>query len=156
MSDAVQERYTKAMARMDQTNGWDAETEIKTILTQLHLDDLTQKIGTLSGGQAKRVGLAQVLIEQPDLLMLDEPTNHLDFDSVAWLEKYLAAYKGALLVVTHDRYFLDRVANKFGSWTVGSYRPSTVIIRTTSRRKPSKMSARTRWRTNRHSCISTN
>lgn len=112
MSDAVQERYTKAMARMDQTNGWDAETEIKTILTQLHLDDLTQKIGTLSGGQAKRVGLAQVLIEQPDLLMLDEPTNHLDFDSVAWLEKYLAAYKGALLVVTHDRYFLDRVANQ--------------------------------------------
>ena len=68
--------------------------KVKTILTQLQIKDLNQKIGTLSGGQKKRVGLAQVLIQAPDLLILDEPTNHLDFDSISWLEKYLASYKG--------------------------------------------------------------
>ncbi len=119
MDETVQDRYTRAEQRMDQLDAWDAETNIKTILTQLHLTDLTQKIGVLSGGQKKRVGLAQVLIENPDLLILDEPTNHLDFDSIAWLEKYLAAYKGALLVVTHDRYFLDRVANRIFELDLG-------------------------------------
>ncbi|KRM55994.1 ABC-F family ATP-binding cassette domain-containing protein [Lacticaseibacillus sharpeae] len=119
MDEAVQEQYTKADARMTQLDAWDAETNIKTILTQLHLTDLDQRIGALSGGQRKRVGLAQVLIESPDLLILDEPTNHLDFDSIAWLEKYLAAYKGALLVVTHDRYFLDRVANRIFELDLG-------------------------------------
>lgn len=112
MSETTQKHYNNADAVMTQLDAWDAETDIKTILTQLHLTDLDQKVGKLSGGQQKRVGLAQVLIEKPDLLMLDEPTNHLDFDSIAWLEKYLSAYKGALLVVTHDRYFLDRVANQ--------------------------------------------
>ncbi|WDF81587.1 ABC-F family ATP-binding cassette domain-containing protein [Lacticaseibacillus pabuli] len=112
MNATTQKRYNAADAKMTQLDAWDAETDIKTILTQLHLTDLDQIVGNLSGGQQKRVGLAQVLIEKPDLLMLDEPTNHLDFDSIAWLEKYLAAYKGALLVVTHDRYFLDRVANR--------------------------------------------
>lgn len=120
MDEAVQEQYTKADARMTQLDAWDAETNIKTILTQLHLTDLDQRIGALSGGQRKRVGLAQVLIESPDLLILDEPTNHLDFDSIAWLEKYLAAYKGALLVVTHDRYFLDRVANRIFELDLGN------------------------------------
>ena len=105
------EAYTKADSQMTQLDAWQVDTEIKTILTQLHITDLSQTIGTLSGGQQKRVGLAQVLIDQPDLLILDEPTNHLDFDSIAWLEKYLANYRGALLVVTHDRYFLDRVSN---------------------------------------------
>lgn len=109
MDEATQAAYTKADTRMTQLDAWDAETDIKTILTQLHIDDLTQKIGSLSGGQQKRVGLAQVLIEAPDLLMLDEPTNHLDFDSIDWLD--LAKYKGALLIVTHDRYFLDHVTN---------------------------------------------
>jgi ATP-binding cassette subfamily F protein uup len=109
---AVQAKYERAETKMGQLDAWDVETDIKTILTQLHIDDLSQRVGSLSGGQQKRVGLAQVLIEKPDLLMLDEPTNHLDFDSIAWLEKYLAAYKGALLVVTHDRYFLDHVANQ--------------------------------------------
>jgi ATP-binding cassette subfamily F protein uup len=112
LDPAVQTKYERAEAKMSQLDAWDVETDVKTILTQLHINDLTQRVGTLSGGQQKRVGLAQVLIEKPDLLMLDEPTNHLDFDSIAWLEKYLAAYKGALLVVTHDRYFLDHVANQ--------------------------------------------
>ncbi|WP_155285842.1 ABC-F family ATP-binding cassette domain-containing protein [Lacticaseibacillus zhaodongensis] len=111
-NESLQNAYANAERKMDQLDAWDAETDIKTILTQLHINDLTQKVGQLSGGQQKRVGLAQVLIEKPDLLMLDEPTNHLDFDSIDWLQKYLAAYKGALLVVTHDRYFLDRVANQ--------------------------------------------
>ncbi|KRM96332.1 abc transporter, atp-binding protein [Liquorilactobacillus aquaticus DSM 21051] len=105
-----QQRYVDAENRMNQEDAWSAESDVKTILTQLHINDLDQKIGNLSGGQKKRVGLAQVLIQAPDLLVLDEPTNHLDFDSIKWLEKYLANYKGALLVVTHDRYFLDQVA----------------------------------------------
>ncbi|KRO18274.1 ABC-F family ATP-binding cassette domain-containing protein [Lacticaseibacillus saniviri] len=111
MDQAATAAYEKADATMTQLDAWQADTDIKTILTQLHIDDLNQRIGTLSGGQQKRVGLAQVLIEQPDLLILDEPTNHLDFDSIDWLEKFLARYQGALLVVTHDRYFLDRVSN---------------------------------------------
>lgn len=109
--DKILQRYTKLEAQMNQEDAWLAESEVKSILMQLHLPDLSLKIATLSGGQRKRVGLAQVLIEAPDLLLLDEPTNHLDFDSIEWLEKYLADYKGAVLTVTHDRYFLDSVAN---------------------------------------------
>lgn len=108
----LQTQYEQADAQMTQQDAWTVDTDIKTILTQLHLTDLDQPINTLSGGQQKRVGLAQALIEIPDLLILDEPTNHLDFDSIEWLEKRLAQYKGALLIVTHDRYFLDRVANQ--------------------------------------------
>lgn len=107
-----QQRYVTAENKMNQEDAWSAESDVKTILTQLHIRDLNQKIDSLSGGQKKRVGLAQVLIQAPDLLVLDEPTNHLDFDSIKWLEKYLAGYKGALLVVTHDRYFLDQVATR--------------------------------------------
>lgn len=108
----LQTQYEQADAQMTQQDAWTVDTDIKTILTQLHLTDLDQPINTLSGGQQKRVGLAQALIESPDLLILDEPTNHLDFDSIEWLEKRLAQYQGALLIVTHDRYFLDRVANQ--------------------------------------------
>jgi len=97
---------------MNEEDAWTAESDVKTILTQLKITDLSQSIKTMSGGQIKRVGLAQVLIQSPDLLLLDEPTNHLDFDSIAWLQQYLASYKGALLVVTHDRYFLDQIANQ--------------------------------------------
>ncbi|KRL01218.1 ABC-F family ATP-binding cassette domain-containing protein [Liquorilactobacillus capillatus] len=107
-----QQRYVDAENKMNQEDAWGAESDVKTILTQLHITDLKQKISSLSGGQKKRAGLAQVLIQAPDLLVLDEPTNHLDFDSIKWLEKYLANYKGALLVVTHDRYFLDQVATQ--------------------------------------------
>jgi len=108
----AQQRYLDAEAQMNEEDAWTAESDVKTILTQLKITDLSQSIKTLSGGQVKRVGLAQVLIQSPDLLLLDEPTNHLDFDSIAWLQQYLSSYKGALLVVTHDRYFLDQIANQ--------------------------------------------
>ncbi|QBO37161.1 ABC transporter ATP-binding protein [Periweissella cryptocerci] len=112
-------RYTKAEAKMNAEDAWLAEAEVKTILTQLHIPDLQQKVASLSGGQRKRVGLAQVLIQKPDLLILDEPTNHLDFDSINWLEKYLASYKGAVLTVTHDRYFLDLVTTRIFELSFG-------------------------------------
>ncbi len=115
----LQKKYMAAEAQMNEADAWTAESDVKTILTQLHITDLTQKIGTMSGGQQKRVGLAQVLIQSPDLLLLDEPTNHLDFDSIDWLQNYLANYKGALLVVTHDRYFLDQVANHIWELSFG-------------------------------------
>ncbi|GEK27773.1 ABC-F family ATP-binding cassette domain-containing protein [Furfurilactobacillus siliginis] len=117
--EALLNRYTKAEAAMNQEDAWLAESNVKTILTQLHITDLTQPVKTLSGGQRKRVGLAQVLIQAPDLLLLDEPTNHLDFDSIAWLEKYVASYPGAVLVVTHDRYFLDAVATRIFELSFG-------------------------------------
>lgn len=113
------EAYTKLQVQMDQANAWEAESQIKTILTQLHLTDLDRKISQLSGGQLKRVGLAVVLIQHPDLLILDEPTNHLDLDSIIWLQDYLATYKGAVLIVTHDRYFLDQVTNHIWELSFG-------------------------------------
>lgn len=98
--------------KMDAANAWNLESDAKTILTKLNISDYYKKTGTLSGGQIKRMALARALITPVDLLILDEPTNHIDNDSIDWLEKYLAKYKGALLMVTHDRYFLDRVVNK--------------------------------------------
>ncbi|KRK98107.1 ABC transporter ATPase [Secundilactobacillus odoratitofui DSM 19909 = JCM 15043] len=118
-NEKKQQQYMDAEAQMNEADAWNAESDVKTILTQLHITDLSQQMGTLSGGQRKRVGLAQVLIQAPDLLLLDEPTNHLDFDSIDWLQSYLAAYKGALLVVTHDRYFLDQVANHIWELSFG-------------------------------------
>jgi ATP-binding cassette subfamily F protein uup len=112
-------RYTKLEQQMSQEDAWVAESEVKAILTQLHLPNLDLPVASLSGGQRKRVGLAQVLIQAPDLLLLDEPTNHLDFDSIAWLEKYLADYKGAVMTVTHDRYFLDVVTNRIFELSFG-------------------------------------
>ncbi len=116
--DAI-DRYTKLQAKMDQADAWEADSQVKTILTQLKITNVSQKIGNLSGGQQKRVGLAQVLIQQPDLLLLDEPTNHLDLDSIIWLQDFLASYKGAVLVVTHDRYFLDQVTNHIWELSFG-------------------------------------
>ncbi|CAH1851388.1 ABC-F family ATP-binding cassette domain-containing protein [Convivina intestini] len=115
----IGQKFERAQSAMDRDDAWTAESQIKTILTQLHMPDLNRKIKELSGGQRKRVGLAQILIEEPDLLILDEPTNHLDFDSIAWLEKYLANYRGAVLTVTHDRYFLDAVANRIFELSFG-------------------------------------
>ena len=114
------DRYTKMQAKMDHEDAWEADSQVKTILTQLKIKDTSQKIAELSGGQQKRVGLAQVLIEQPDLLLLDEPTNHLDLDSVIWLQDFLKSYKGAVLVVTHDRYFLDQVTNHIWELSFGN------------------------------------
>ncbi|MEH7125396.1 ABC-F family ATP-binding cassette domain-containing protein [Bacillus sp. JJ1773] len=111
-NQVFQEKLFELQKRMDALNAWDASTNAKSILTKLGIEDFNKKIGELSGGQKKRVALAQSLIQSPDLLILDEPTNHLDYDSVKWLEEYLGRYQGALLLVTHDRYFLDRVTNR--------------------------------------------
>jgi ABC transport system ATP-binding/permease protein len=97
---------------LELNGGWEIETNAKNILTKLGIYDTTAKMSTLSGGQRKRVALAHELIVKPDVLILDEPTNHLDADTVQWLENYLARYVGTLLLVTHDRYFLDRVTNR--------------------------------------------
>ncbi|MFN3378005.1 MAG: ABC-F family ATP-binding cassette domain-containing protein [Runella zeae] len=104
-------RLTKAIERVDSLQGWDFEARVKEILGKLGVPDVEAKIGTLSGGQRKRVALAKVLIESPDLLILDEPTNHLDLSMVEWLENYLNTQNTTLLLVTHDRYFLDTVCN---------------------------------------------
>jgi ATP-binding cassette subfamily F protein uup len=97
--------------RMDKANAWDYKRRIKQILFRLNITDLKQKVGDLSGGQKKRLSLALILLNEPDLLILDEPTNHLDVEMIEWLEKYLQQKKITLLMVTHDRYFLDRVCN---------------------------------------------
>ncbi len=97
---------------MTRADGWAAEAKVKAILTRLGVVNFDTPIATLSGGQRKRVALARALIDRADLLILDEPTNHIDADTIAWLEEYLAAEPGALLMVTHDRYFLDRVVNR--------------------------------------------
>ena len=102
----------KISAKMDELNAWDIEVEIKQILTQLKITYLEQVVSELSGGQQKRLALAKILINKPDLLILDEPTNHLDLEMIEWLETYLAKTKSTLLMVTHDRYFLDRVCNE--------------------------------------------
>ena len=101
-----------AILEMDRLNAWDAESRIKEVLSQLKITDLTQKVGELSGGQRKRIALAAVLVPQPDLLILDEPTNHLDLDMIEWLEEYLSQSFITVLMVTHDRYFLDRVCTE--------------------------------------------
>ncbi|WP_338447941.1 ABC-F family ATP-binding cassette domain-containing protein [Niallia oryzisoli] len=111
-SKEIQDRLFQLQKEMDTLNAWDVSTNAKTILTKLGIEEFNHKIGALSGGQKKRVALAQVLIQSPDLLILDEPTNHLDFESVKWLEEYLSRYHGAILLVTHDRYFLDAVTNR--------------------------------------------
>lgn len=101
----------KMIEKMDSANAWDYENRVKQVLSQLKISRLDQPVEQLSGGQQKRVALAAVLVEEPDLLIMDEPTNHLDIEMVDWLEEYLGRNKATLLMVTHDRYFLDRVCN---------------------------------------------
>lgn len=106
------EEYQKAFELMERHNAWDFETQYKQILSKLKLENLDAKIGHLSGGQKKRLSLAICLINKPDLLILDEPTNHLDLEMIEWLEDYFAKEKITLFMVTHDRYFLERVCNE--------------------------------------------
>jgi ABC transport system ATP-binding/permease protein len=108
--DRMQEAQA-AMEQMDDLKAWDFETRIKEILTKLNITNYQQKVSSLSGGQAKRLALAKLIIEEPELLILDEPTNHLDLEMIEWLEKYLQQSKLTLFMVTHDRYFLERVCN---------------------------------------------
>ncbi|MFI3305960.1 MAG: ABC-F family ATP-binding cassette domain-containing protein [Rikenellaceae bacterium] len=102
----------RVVAQMDEMGAWDYESKVKGILSQLKITEFDKKIGMLSGGQLKRVALANALINEPELLILDEPTNHLDLDVTRWLEGYLTSSRISLLMVTHDRYFLDRVCNR--------------------------------------------
>jgi ATP-binding cassette subfamily F protein uup len=105
------EELNELLVRMDMLNAWDYEQRIKQVLTQLKITDFHRKTGELSGGQVKRVALANVLIREPELLIMDEPTNHLDLEMAEWLEEHLTRNNISLLMVTHDRYFLDRVCN---------------------------------------------
>lgn len=110
--ERLQTVLLNAQQQMDALYAWQLESEAKTVLTQLGITDFQQQVDTLSGGQKKRVALAGVLVRPSDLLILDEPTNHMDNETVAWLEQYLKQRKGALLMVTHDRYFFDRIINR--------------------------------------------
>jgi ATP-binding cassette subfamily F protein uup len=105
-------RVSELASQLELSGAWQLETELKAILNELGITQLSAKMGALSGGQRKRVALAHSLFIKPDLLILDEPTNHLDAETVEWLEHWLADFKGAVLLVTHDRYFLDRVTNR--------------------------------------------
>ncbi|MEG4999199.1 ABC-F family ATP-binding cassette domain-containing protein [Microcoleus sp. B4-D4] len=111
-TDKLMARLSAVSERIDQVDAWDLETKAKLILTKLGIEDFDAKISDLSGGYRKRIALATALLSEPDVLLMDEPTNHLDALSVEWLQNYLNGYRGALLLITHDRYFLDRVTNR--------------------------------------------
>jgi ATP-binding cassette subfamily F protein uup len=98
--------------KMTELNGWDYENKLEEILSRLKIKDTGQKIGELSGGQQKRVALAKILIQEPELLVLDEPTNHLDVEMIEWLENYILSREMSVLLITHDRYFLNSVCNR--------------------------------------------
>ncbi len=112
--DALLKKYAAMTHRFEELNGYACKSEITGILKGLGFqeDEFDKKIATLSGGQKTRTALGKLLLQKPDLIMLDEPTNHLDLNSIAWLETYLLNYKGAVIIVSHDRYFLDRIATK--------------------------------------------
>lgn len=111
-SNQLMSRLSAVMQQMEASGAWELETNAKIILTKLGIEDFNAKIGSLSGGYRKRIALAAALLSEPDVLLMDEPTNHLDALSVEWLQSYLNRYRGAILLITHDRYFLDRVTNR--------------------------------------------
>ena len=110
--ETLSNRIISLSSKIDALNGWDLESKAKIVLNKLGISDLDKKISTLSGGQKKRVALASTLTSPATLLILDEPTNHMDNETISWLEEFLNSRKGALLMITHDRYFLDRVSNR--------------------------------------------
>ena len=109
---ALQAELARLGAEMERLGAWTAEADAKTMLTRVGVTDFDKPVAQLSGGQRKRVALARALIHPADVLILDEPTNHLDAETIEWLEDHLRQMPGALLMVTHDRYFLDRVVNR--------------------------------------------
>ena len=110
-SEETADEFARLQARIDAADAWNLDTQLEYAMDALRLPPSDAEVANLSGGEKRRVALCRLLLRAPDLLLLDEPTNHLDADSVAWLERYLAEYKGAVVAVTHDRYFLDNVAN---------------------------------------------
>jgi len=112
LSNPDDPKHHDAFEKMNELNAWEKDVFIQEVLSKLKLSELTQPIKHLSGGQVKRIALAEVIIEQPDFLILDEPTNHLDIGMIEWLEDYLSKQNVTLFMVTHDRYFLDNVCNE--------------------------------------------
>ncbi len=110
--DLLISRLAIVTEKMESEGAWELETKAKIILTKLGIEDFDARVGDLSGGYRKRIALATALLNEPDLLLMDEPTNHLDAESVEWLQEYLDRFRGSLLLITHDRYFLDRVTNR--------------------------------------------
>ena len=108
----VSTQLTNVIEKMDASDAWELETKAKIILSKLGISDFDTPVGSLSGGYRKRISLATALLQEPDLLLMDEPTNHLDAESVSWLQNYLSSFSGAILLITHDRYFLDNVTNR--------------------------------------------
>ncbi|WP_096154361.1 ABC-F family ATP-binding cassette domain-containing protein [Bacillus sp. FJAT-45066] len=119
-NESLQTSFTVLQQEMDAKQAWDRSSNAKAMLHKLGIENVTLKVGQLSGGQKKRVALAQVLMQESDLLILDEPTNHLDFETIQWLEEYLLRYNGSVLLVTHDRYFLDKVTTKIFELSSGN------------------------------------
>ncbi|MEL7417138.1 MAG: ABC-F family ATP-binding cassette domain-containing protein, partial [Cyanobacteria bacterium J06555_3] len=110
--DTAMARMAVVTEKMETLGAWDLETKAKIVLSKLGIEDFDTKVKDLSGGYRKRIALAAALLNEPDLLMMDEPTNHLDAESVEWLQEYLARFQGAILLITHDRYFLDKVTSR--------------------------------------------
>lgn len=119
-NESLQARLFQKQQKMDEIDAWEANTVAKTVLTRLGITDFSKSVSLLSGGQKKRVAIAKALIQKADLLILDEPTNHLDNETIEWLEGFLSQYKGAMLLVTHDRYFLNRVTTQIFELDYGS------------------------------------
>jgi len=139
-SAAALERISRLQHRLDASGAWALTHRIERVLSRLGLDG-DAKVGTLSGGTRKRVALARALVTEPDLLLLDEPTNHLDIDSIAWLEELLAAFRGAVIVITHDRRFLDRVATRVVELDRGRLRSYPGNFRAYQQRKAEQLEA---------------